>query len=257
MIKYFFFRLYSRNVPQLTQMLLQEYPSLRQSEGMMRYGPTFQQNRSQSVSKNRTSEVTVLFWIFLFESPSTFCHLIDRCSFCIILPFDKINFCIITWAIGQYMWVWYHYDNLEIFITIVKCLYFYRSYMFLVEFLETVATETANMQKVCTDMTSGEALSQKSPFIPAIYWLEIHTNKWTHKTPMYLMDERVRLTTIGSPIFFLRSPLHVNLILMLVSFCNVCRFWLENLSSGALLPFLSWSVLRTSSSFSSYSPLSL
>ena len=176
--------------------------------------------------------------------------MIDRCSFCIILPFDKINFCIITWAIGQYMWVWYHYDNLEIFITIVKCLYFYRSYMFLIEFLETVATETANMQKVSTYMTSGEALpllSQKSPFTPAIYWLEIHTNKWTHKTPMYFMDERVRLTT----------PLHVNLVLMLVSFCNVCRFWLENLLSGALLPFLSWSVLRTSPSFLSYCPLSV
>ena len=125
------------------------------------------------------------------------------------------------------MWVWYHNDDLEMFITIVKCFYFIRSYMFLIEFLETVATETANMQKVCTDMTSGEALpllSQKSPFTPAIYWLEIHTNKWTHKTPMYLMDERIRLTTIGSPIFFLGSPLHVNLVLMLVFYLTSVDF---------------------------------
>ena len=30
-------RLYSRNVPQLTQMLLQEFPTFRQDEGMMRW----------------------------------------------------------------------------------------------------------------------------------------------------------------------------------------------------------------------------
>ena len=41
-------------------------------------------------------------------------------------------------------------------------------------------------------------LSQNSLFTPAICWLEIHSNKSTHRIPMYVVDGRVRMTSINA-----------------------------------------------------------
>ena len=47
----------------------------------------------------------------------------------------------------------------------------------------------------------GSALplrSQKSQFSPSICWLEIHSNKSTHRIPLYIIDGRVRLTSMNA-----------------------------------------------------------
>ena len=47
----------------------------------------------------------------------------------------------------------------------------------------------------------GSALpltSQKSQFSPSICWLEIHSNKSTHRIPLYIVDGRIRLTSMNA-----------------------------------------------------------